>query len=956
MAQIKTRKQIQAEAELELRRRFGSDFRTFIENSDKNYQFYKQCNVLINVLDRVANGELKRVMIFMPPRHGKLCADSTPILTDNGWTIHGELKIDDFVFHPNGKRIKVVGIGKKDYANLEVEFSNGEKIKCHKEHEWTVYDRGLARWKTIETQDIQKTKYYSGGRSRFQLSNINAVEFLNNEELPLEPYFFGAWLGDGTSTAPNITSELKDIDIINNITYNANKVFVHKDTGVPTYSFSHQGIIQKIRNLGCYNNKHIPDIYKFSSIENRLKLLAGIIDTDGSKDKHSRYRIVTVSKHLADDIAEVITGLGMRPYIMIQQPHLSTSGIQGKQVTYSIGFQPTMEIPVALERKRVSRIVKQNMVGIVSIKECEPEQGNCIQVDSEDGLYLVGKTLLPTHNSETASRKFPAHYLFKNPSHHVGLTSYSAELAYTLSRDARNNYEHTGRTLSDDASAVKEWHTDQGGRFWSAGVGGSITGKGFHCFIGSTKILTVTGQKEIKDVKEGDVVLSYNHINNKFEYSRVLATNSKISNKIIYVNLYENGGFLCTEDHLIYDATKDEYILASQLTNSSKLLSSTNKTFNVCGVFRCNFVDTVFDIQVEDNHNFFANNYLVHNCGIIDDPIKNQEEAYSDKVRESVWDWYRTTFYTRQEPNAAIIIVQTRWHADDLSGRLLQQEKEIPENWHIVNFQAIKDIESSIKIPETCTVEPDWREDGQALCPERYDEKKLFMMRKSAGEEIWGALYQQNPIIASGMIWKREWFDKIVYDEEPENLQNVGYDWDTAETENEKNAAYAFVKAGVNPVDGLIYVSEIDFKWLDFADYINWMMDMGGVHFIEGKSSGKSAVSMMNKVGMYAYEVPVKGGDKVARARIASPMVERGKVKIKRNILRRLLYDDRQGLIKFPLGSHKDLNDAFVQMLNRLSPYTIREVVPEREKEWWELAYPEYAQSRVNPLRPTGFR
>ena len=430
----------------------------------------------------------------------------------------------------------------------------------------------------------------------------------------------------------------------------------------------------------------------------------------------------------------------------------------------------------------------------------------------------------PRHGkSETASRKFPAHYMFKNPSHHVGLTSYSAELAYTLSRDARGNYEHTGRSLSEEASAVKEWHTSQGGRFWSAGVGGSITGKGFH-------------------------------------------------------------------------------------------------------------------------------------LGIIDDPIKNDEEAYSDKVRESVWDWYRTTFYTRQEPDAAIVIIQTRWHADDLSGRLLAQEKEIPENWHIVNLQAIRDKENAIKIPDTCTYEEDWREEGQALCPERYDEKKLFMMRKSAGEEIWGALYQQNPIIATGLIWKREWFENIVYDNEPENLQNEGYDWDTAETENEKNAAYAYVKSGINPLDGLIYVSAIDFKWIDFADYINWMIDLGGIHHIEGKSSGKSAVSMMNKVGAYAYEVPVRGGDKVARARIASPMVERGKVRIKRSVLHRLLYDDRQGIIKFPLGSHKDLNDAFVQMLNRLSPYIIREKEVEREKEWWELAYPEYAQSKGNPMRPQGFR
>lgn len=411
----------------------------------------------------------------------------------------------------------------------------------------------------------------------------------------------------------------------------------------------------------------------------------------------------------------------------------------------------------------------------------------------------------PRHSkSETASRLFPAHYLFKHPEHHVGLTSYSAELAFSLSRDARQNYELTGRKLSEDASSVREWHTARGGVFWSAGVGGSITGKGFH-------------------------------------------------------------------------------------------------------------------------------------LGIIDDPVKNREEAFSQTIRDSNWNWYQTTFYTRAEPDAALIVIQTRWHEDDLSGRLLAAEKESPEHWHIVNLQAIRD-DNLIAIPDTCTVEPDWRDDGQALCPERYDVVTLSRIRKTVGESAWNSLYQQNPVADGGSIWKREWFN--VFDDEP-YLENVGIDWDTAYTKDEENAATAYVKSGVS-ADGNIYVTDLNWKWCEFPDAVRWMQSMNDVHYVEAKASGKSIVQMLQKVGTTAIEVKVKGGDKVARTQIATPMVESGKVFIRRDLLHRLLDDERQGILNFPLGTHADLNDAFVQALNRLYPFVV-----EAEKRPEYKSFDEYVDAEI---------
>lgn len=591
----------------------------------------KIAEILERALKNTLEKKKTRIILSIPPRHGKLVSDKTRVLTPSGWKSHGDLKVGDYVFHPSGKQIKVLGISNKDYASLEVEFSNGEKIKVHPNHEWTVYDRSAPKWKTIETKEILSMKYYSGNRSRYQLPNIFPLE--NKEvELPLDPYFLGAWLGDGTSAKPAITSEFKDRGIIENIPYKISNLTVHKDTGVPTYYFGHQEIMKKIRELGCYKNKHIPEIYKRGSIQQRLQLLAGLIDTDGSRDKKSRYRIVTVSKKLAEDIAEIVTSLGMRPYIMEAKPILSTSGIQGTKITYSVGFQPTMEIPVALERKKVTRIAPQSMIGIVSIKECEPELGHCIQVDSEDGLYLVGKTLLPTHNSQLASIYFPAWALGKYPDLKFILSTYGAELSEDIGMKTRDTISaelyqaiFPGVTLKTDTKSKAKWMTNKGGSYTAVGVGGAITGKGANCII-------------------------------------------------------------------------------------------------------------------------------------IDDPHKDRAEAESELARKNVWDYYRSTLYSRLEGLGTIIVIMQRWRQDDLVGLLLEEDERIKkenpdsaENWEVIDFPAIAvddEYDENGKLI---------RKEGEPLWKDKYPMEFLSLIRQQS-PYFWASQYMQNPILAEVAEFKKEYF------------------------------------------------------------------------------------------------------------------------------------------------------------------------------------------------------
>jgi len=141
--------------------------------------------------------------------------------------------------------------------------------------------------------------------------------------------------------------------------------------------------------------------------------------------------------------------------------------------------------------------------------------------------------------------------------------------------------------------------------------------------------------------------------------------------------------------------------------------------------------------------------------GIIDDPFKNDEEAESEVIRDNIWNWYSTTFYTRQEGNAAIILINTRWHDADLSGRLLAQEKESQANgdtdydkWELINFTAVAEKQEAN------------REEGSPLWPDKFSLEQLNRTKKALGPYKWSALYQQNPVDEESQEFKTAWFKK----------------------------------------------------------------------------------------------------------------------------------------------------------------------------------------------------
>ena len=370
----------------------------------------KQLYPVVRQLQRLADGDIDVLCVSMPPGVGKALADDTPILTRNGWKNHGDLVVGDEVIGLDGKFKKVTHVHPKCMLDRLVTFSNGEKIQCHERHEWMTYCRGSGKYILQETREYEKRKLENGGckvhrghRYTYQLPPRCVV---GEEKDLFSPYFLGVWLGDGTNRQPRITNHENDIAIIEKIRDNGlqeRHVYTQeRQPGTAWYDFD---VRNELHRYGmCYDHrkteKHIPEEYLTASIPQRLELLAGLLDTDGTLCKN-KYIFTTCDTKLRDTFIELLSTFGWRACVSKHDPVESSSGIVGKKDTFCVSFTPDMYIPCALERKRLKTTHLQRKIAMVSIEKVTPKRGNCITVEG-DGMYLAGRTMIPTHNTALA--------------------------------------------------------------------------------------------------------------------------------------------------------------------------------------------------------------------------------------------------------------------------------------------------------------------------------------------------------------------------------------------------------------------------------------------------------------------------------------------------------------------------------------------------------------------------
>lgn len=361
---------------------------------------------LVDALQGMIDDKYDILCVSLVPGAGKLLADDTPVLTTQGWKNHGDLKIGDYVYGIDGNPKKILHVFPKDTANCLLTFSNGEKIQCHENHEWVVWDRHRNKLRTIETKELFEKDIDSGEKNkrghRYYYFLPHREPFKGKKrEYAVEPYVLGVWLGDGTEKKPTLTICNTDLEIVNEVKKHYKLSTVYEQVGCKAYHFL--GLRENLEKLGmCHSRKalgkRIPQEYLNGSLEQRLDLLAGLIDTDGTcNKKEKKYSISTTNEELKDGIINLISTFGWRCNISKAEPKISNSGIHGKKIVYRIGFSPTFEIPCRVERKQLKEFSKQRMVSITEVAHIEAKKGNCIQV--EDGIYCVGKTMIPTHNS-----------------------------------------------------------------------------------------------------------------------------------------------------------------------------------------------------------------------------------------------------------------------------------------------------------------------------------------------------------------------------------------------------------------------------------------------------------------------------------------------------------------------------------------------------------------------------
>jgi predicted phage terminase large subunit-like protein len=295
---------------------------------------------------------------------------------------------------------------------------------------------------------------------------------------------------------------------------------------------------------------------------------------------------------------------------------------------------------------------------------------------------------------------------------------------------------------------------------------------------------------------------------------------------------------------------------------------------------------------------------------VIDDPVKSREEANSEAYRERVWDWYTDDLYTRLEPGGAIVLIMTRWHEDDLAGRIMASE-EAPD-WTVLSLPAFAEPD-----------DPLGRAEGEALCPERYDVEALERIRQVLGHSFY-ALYQQRPQPLEGGMFQQGWFEIVPAAAQP--IERVVRYWDKAGTAD--GGAYT-VGVAMTQVRGLFYVLDVvRGQWttgtretvIKQTAYLDRQAYGQGVEtWVEqepGSGGKESAEATIRNLAGFTIKADRPTGDKTVRAEPYAAQAEAGNVKLRQAEWNGAYLSE---LTSFPTGQYADQVDASSGAFNKLN-------------------------------------
>jgi predicted phage terminase large subunit-like protein len=336
---------------------------------------------------------------------------------------------------------------------------------------------------------------------------------------------------------------------------------------------------------------------------------------------------------------------------------------------------------------------------------------------------------------------------------------------------------------------------------------------------------------------------------------------------------------------------------------------------------------------------------------IIDDPIKDRKEADSETFRQTVWDWWTDVASTRLAPGAPVVVILTRWHEDDLAGRLLEAAKKGEgDQWRVLNIPAQADHR-----PELGETDPLGRQPGQFMDSARRRTVEQWLKIKARSVRTWNALYQGKPAPAEGLLFKRDdwqWYADPQWYVRDDGVHLVPLaagdelcqSWDMAFKGTD---ASDYVCGGVWLRRGVqAWLLDLVLRRMDFTETLTavkvttakWPQAVA--KYVEDKANGTAVINMLSRSVGGLIPVEPDGG-KVARAQAVAPFQKAHNVFLPDPELLPLVGELVDQAASFPAGRHDDAVDMLTQALNRLllAPLLIEDTVFEDAATDDDFAY-----------------
>lgn len=359
-------------------------------------------------------------------------AVDTVLPTPSGWTTMRDVAVGDMLIGADGSPCSVTEISDVSWKRCyRITFDDATSVIADEDHRWVslVGQSGRCRPSVVTTAEMERTISFGRGQANHRIANAGPLN-LPDEDLPLDPYILGAWLGDGSKHNGAITQRTESPlwDVVRKSGFEVGEEWGGGRGASGTRTL--YGLRRTLLDMGLLNErKAIPPIYLRGSIAQRTALLQGLMDTDGTWSKKRRQAVfASVDSSLAHQVRELVLSLGMRCRIQ----KVNARGFGVSTIAYHVIFTPLFD-PFRARAGMCSEAISSPPVrssrrAVTSVEFIGVLQTKCVMVDSPDHTYLCGEQMVPTHNTMKEGRlrmmEDSAKYIELNPSYHLQANEY----------------------------------------------------------------------------------------------------------------------------------------------------------------------------------------------------------------------------------------------------------------------------------------------------------------------------------------------------------------------------------------------------------------------------------------------------------------------------------------------------------------------------------------------------